>query len=166
MIFNKEISDFIYQNYKGIQSSELTDMVNRKFNTSFTIKQVQHFKKRKRLNNGVNTLNTSVDIGTHTTIDGIIYVKTTEGWKRKHRLIYEECYGKIPKGHALIFLDGDKTNVTLENLKLVTKREQLYMNKNHMYSTNPEITEVNCTIAKLMCKKQELVNKRKENERT
>ena len=51
------------------------------------------------------------------TKDGYIEIKVSETnrWKLKHRIIWETENGEIPKGYNLIFLDGDRTNMKLEN---------------------------------------------------
>lgn len=38
----------------------------------------------------------------------------------KHRFLWETANGPIPKGHKVIFADGDKTNITLDNLIMVS----------------------------------------------
>lgn len=43
-------------------------------------------------------------------------------WDYLHRLIYQEAHGAIPKGFDVIFLDGDRSNIKLENLRLVDNR--------------------------------------------
>lgn len=50
--------------------------------------------------------------------DGYIEIKVAEPdkWKLKHRVLWEESRGKIPKGSILIFVDGNKQNVVLDNL--------------------------------------------------
>ena len=35
------------------------------------------------------------------------------------RLMYEQVNGKIPDGHVISFIDGDKDNLTISNLKVV-----------------------------------------------
>ena len=55
----------------------------------------------------------------------------------KHRYIWEQANGPIPKGHCLRFIDGDKTNVCLENLELVTRYENMVRNKLD-YNNSPE----------------------------
>lgn len=56
--------------------------------------------------------------------DGYVEVKVkmrpssplcNDNFAPKHRLIWEAVNGPIPKGHKLIFADGDKTNITLDN---------------------------------------------------
>lgn len=85
-------------------------------------------------------------------IYGYIEIKIAEPnkWALKHRLVYEEANGSIPKGYAIFFLDGDKTNLKLDNMTLVSRRELLVINKNKLYSSKKEITESGVTLAKVM----------------
>ena len=51
--------------------------------------------------------------------DGYCEVKVSDTgrrWIPKHVLIYEKHHGKVPKGSAVIFLDGDKRNFDIDNL--------------------------------------------------
>lgn len=52
-IFTNEMLDFVKENTKGITTAELTQMVNEKFNTNFTKKQIQNCKGNHRLPSGV-----------------------------------------------------------------------------------------------------------------
>lgn len=85
--------------------------------------------------------------------DGYIDVKvTTNKWKQKHRIIWEEINGPVPQNCCLIFSDQNKLNVSLENLILVTRRELFKMNQEKLIKNNKELTEVGHTIAKLKIK--------------
>lgn len=95
------------------------------------------------------------------TQDGYIMIKVRDGclnknWELKHRWLYEKEFGKIPEGYNLIFLDGNKQNVVLSNLKLVSKSEDLIMNRNKLFSTNKDITNTGSLIAKLIDKTNKL----------
>jgi hypothetical protein len=46
----------------------------------------------------------------------------------------------VPKGHALVFRDGDNRNFALENLELITRRELMARNSVHNYG--PEMSRV------------------------
>lgn len=85
-------------------------------------------------------------------VDGYIEIKIKEPntWDLKHRVVYREHYGEIPKGYNVIFLDGNKQNVDINNLKLVNKAENLIMNRNKLYSTDKEITNTGILIAKVI----------------
>ena len=90
--------------------------------------------------------------------DGYIEIKTKEPnvWNLKHRYIYEMKYGKIPEGFNLIFLDGNKTNLDINNLKLVEKAEDLIMNNKKLFTKDKELTYTGTIIAKVINKKTKL----------
>lgn len=91
------------------------------------------------------------------TIDGYLEVKVAEPnkWALKHRLVYEEAYGKIPKGMNLIFADGNKLNLELDNLLLVTNNELLRMNRNNLIKEDKDLTKSGLVLTKLMNKMYE-----------
>jgi len=47
----------------------------------------------------------------------------TGKWVFYHRYLYEQTYGEIPAGHRIIFKDGDKNNVTIDNLLCVSESQ-------------------------------------------
>lgn len=96
--------------------------------------------------------------------DGYIEVKVEEPnkWRLKQRVVYEEAKGKIPEGCPIIFLDGNKRNFDIDNLRCITRSELLYLNCNGLNNSN-EITETGILMARLdrtkNKKKQELKDK-------
>lgn len=89
--------------------------------------------------------------------DGSILIKVQDGhkqqnWMGKHRYIYEQAYGKIPKGHKVIFADGNNRNFDLNNLVLVSNAEELIMNRRKLFSENAEHTKTGALIAKVLSK--------------
>ena len=46
----------------------------------------------------------------------------------KHRWLWEQAYGPIPKGHNVQFKDGDTLNCVLENLYLISRAKQVRKN--------------------------------------
>jgi hypothetical protein len=50
-----------------------------------------------------------------------------------HRLLWEEHNGPFPDGHALVFKDRDKTNIVIENLELITRRELMLRNSSQRW---------------------------------
>ena len=96
--------------------------------------------------------------------DGYIEVKVAEPnkWRLKQRVVYEEAKGKIPEGCPIIFLDGNKRNFDIDNLRCITRSELLYLNCNGLNNSN-EITETGILMARLDSaknkKKQELKDK-------
>jgi hypothetical protein len=56
---------------------------------------------------------------------------TVEDYVEVHRLLWEERHGPIPSGLVLVFKDRNKTNIVLENLELITRRELMARNSIH-----------------------------------
>lgn len=50
------------------------------------------------------------------------------GWRALHRILWEDAHGPVPAGHCLRFKDGDKLNVCLENIRLVSQRANMLLN--------------------------------------
>lgn len=89
--------------------------------------------------------------------DGSILIKVQDGhlqknWMSKSRYVYEQAYGKIPKGHKIIFADGDHSNFDLDNLILVSNAEELIMNQRKLISKEAEFTKTGAVIAKVLNK--------------
>lgn len=61
---------------------------------------------------------------------GIIWVKVAEPsvWEMKHRVVWEQHNGPIPKGMNIIFLDGDRSNCDISNLMMVSDAELGHIN--------------------------------------
>lgn len=100
------------------------------------------------------------------TKDGYIMIKIQDGklnknWQLKHRYIYEKHYGKIPEGYNIIFLDGNRKNTNISNLKLVSKYDDLIMNNNKLFSKDKDITETGTIIANVISEtyKKEVMRK-------
>lgn len=53
-------------------------------------------------------------------------------WRCVHILIWEEANGPLPDGHAVVFKDGNKQHLALDNLELVTRVELMRRNSYHM----------------------------------
>ena len=85
-------------------------------------------------------------------VDGYIEVKVEEPrkWRLKHNVVWEQHNGKIPKGSVVIFLDGNKLNVSIENLKLIKRSELLIMNQYNFFQGSAELTETAANVAKLI----------------
>lgn len=54
-------------------------------------------------------------------------------WKFVHVILWEEANGPVPAGHMLAFINGDRTDIRLDNLQLITRREMMQRNSYHQY---------------------------------
>jgi len=80
------------------------------------------------------------------TKDGYIWIKVAEQdpytgfptrYKLKHRHIWEQANGPIPKGMVIAFRDGDKLNFDPGNLMLISRAENAQLNR-HRYKDAPD----------------------------
>lgn len=169
-LFTQEEADFIKKHIVNYTTQETADLVNKHFGKNYTALQITRFKQYRKLVSGfygckkgtlpVNT----VPIGTETlTKDGYVIVKVDnkpkgnrKNWKCKHRLLWEQHYGKIPDGYVVVFADQDKTNFELDNLILVERSALLTARTQHIIFSNPELTKTGLLVAKLMNKTQNI----------
>ncbi len=105
------------------------------------------------------------------TRDGYIEVKVSERPNRKtgernfipkHRLIWEQINGPIPKGYIVIFLDGNSLNCVIENLALISRAEHLQMTRKGLRSEIPQFTETGVLIARASVIANEKNKRKKE----
>lgn len=85
--------------------------------------------------------------------DGYTWVKVAEPdiFESKHRVIYKQHHGPIPKNHNVIFADGNKFNFDINNLILVNNAEFGILNlKKLRFKGNIDATKCGVTIAKIM----------------
>lgn len=161
--YTEEEQEWLRNNINLMTSKELTD----KFNELF------HHNKRwdaiKAYCNRILGINFNVEltrmatgkkkrlpIGTeriYKKLEGYIKVKVTnkyqndsKNWKFKHHIIWEEHYGPIPKGYNVIFLDGDSSNLDINNLALCNTKTLLLLNHWDYYGHDPNITKAGIAI--------------------
>lgn len=61
-------------------------------------------------------------------------------WKGAHILLWEKNHGPVPPGHKVVFRDGDKAHIVLENLELISDVEM--MRRNSMHNLPEELFKV------------------------
>lgn len=91
----------------------------------------------------------------------LIKVAEPNKWVFKHRMIYEQKYGEIPKGAVIIFADGNKNNLNIDNLLCVTRDELKVLNKCRLISSVAELTKTGLNVAKLKIKLAEIRKEKK-----
>lgn len=96
-----------------------------------------------------------------TTKEGYTEIKVKDGclndnWELKHRYIYKKHFGKIPEGYNVIFLDGDRKNFDISNLKAIKKSHDLIMNNNKLFTKDRDLTSTGTLIAEVLDKRNSL----------
>lgn len=91
-------------------------------------------------------------VGTERVVDGYVQTKVEEPnkWESKHKLLWENAHGPIPKNHVVIFGDRDRRNFDLDNLILVSRAQLSQLNKNALIQDNADLTRTGVIIADLI----------------
>jgi hypothetical protein len=78
-------------------------------------------------------------LGSTRLIDGYVYRKVSDvpnvphtvNWKPEHNLIWVIAHGPLPPGHVLKFKNGDRTDMRLDNLELISRRQLMARSSVH-----------------------------------
>lgn len=154
--YSEQENDFLRKYYNNYSWEELTQMLNEQFGTQRKFRTVKahcrtvlHLKKTLSQDHYRNC--NRYDIGDEIIENGYVLVKINNvkgsrekrnrrNWVQKHRLIWEQHYGKIPNGCQIIFLDGDKFNFDIDNLYCLDCRFMSILNRNKWLKGNKELT--------------------------
>ncbi|MCR4442172.1 MAG: HNH endonuclease signature motif containing protein [Peptococcaceae bacterium] len=87
-------------------------------------------------------------------VDGYVEIKIADPnkWRLKHQIIWEQVHGPIPRGHAIIFGDGNKLNLSPDNLILVSRKQLVRMNQKKLIQNDVELTKTGVVIADILNK--------------
>lgn len=55
------------------------------------------------------------------------------GWRFLHHLVWEAAHGPLPAGHIIMFKDGDRRNVALDNLACISQSDNMRRNTIQRY---------------------------------
>lgn len=85
------------------------------------------------------------------TRDGYVEVKVAEPnkFELKHRHIWQQAYGPIPKGQVLIFKNTNTQDCRLENLELISRGELVRLNQSYKHLVTPATNETCIAMAKV-----------------
>jgi len=153
---------FLKRNVKGRSVVDLTDLFNRQFGLQLSAGRIRGIKSLHKLRNGRGPRPTKPIGSRRTQTNGshnYLVVKTANPgkWEKLHRVIWEKANGKVPKGHIVIFANGNNRDFALDNLLLVSRRELAVMNRRGLISPHRELTITGKAVAALKI----AINKRK-----
>lgn len=162
-IFNRRMYEYLKIYGETHTVKEWVPILKEMFDEDFTLKQMQTYFNRHQIPMKYESpkkahTNTGYPIGSERTkSDGMVQVKVApHKWEYKQRYIYEQYYGvDLPEDVYVIFLDQDRTNFDISNLRAVTRHEAAKMVRNGLFSKESKITELGINVAKLQIKNQE-----------
>lgn len=75
-------------------------------------------------------------------------------WEFCHVLLWREHFGDVPEGHIVRFLDNDKTNISIDNLCLVSRGANGVLNKQEkkLQEFEPDARKAVAAVAELRAK--------------
>lgn len=170
--FSKEQQQFILDNYKGTTNADMLLKLEREFGIVVPNNVLENFKDYRGLKSGVNPRFTGKKRKNEprSRADGSISftnrynrIKVNGKWVLYHHYLWEQAYGKIPKGCVVMFLDGNKQNVQLDNLALTSRNRVAVMNKLGLITDKPELTKTGLLIAELVNNSTEFAVNKKLN---
>jgi len=92
--------------------------------------------KRTMFKKGMMPINAKYDGHERISKDGYIEIRIKAGkYILKHRHIWEQRNGPIPKNMIVVFKDKNPQNIVIENLELISREENMKRNTIHRYPT-------------------------------
>lgn len=159
--FNQGMYNYLLEHGKEHTTKEWVDILNLKYNETFNLGDIQRYfarhhieyKKHKNMQRDMGKL---VPIGTEyiKPKENMTLVKVAKNkWVYKQRLVYEKYYNvKLNSDDFIIFLDGNRQNFNIDNLKLIKRCDSAYMLSNRLFSTDKEVTNTGTMVARLYYK--------------
>lgn len=161
--YSEEEKDFLRENIGKYTYEQLADALNTKFGLNVSCSSVSDLcTKRLKIHRQTNSgkfqkgkpKSVNKSVGQEVLRNGYWFVKVNdkyhegklsytelkENWKPKHRVIYEQAFGKIPQGNIVIFLDGNIENFDINNLYCVNRATHGMMCQNNWYTDNSQNT--------------------------
>lgn len=133
---NNKLKQYLLELNSKYTIDELLPVVNKKFKENYTRLELQKYLVRNKIpykyenEKKIRNIGNKIAIGTeYTKPDGMVLVKVDKNkWVYKQRYIYEQYHNiKLKEDEYVIFLDGDRTNFNIDNLKLLTRQEASYL---------------------------------------
>lgn len=159
---NSEQIEYFKSIVFGNTRKQISNLFYEKYNIKLTENQVRYYCEKYNVNCGFDgkfkkgqTPYNKKKIGDEfVNKDGYTFIKVEEPntWIHKQQYIYENRYGKLPKGFSVVFLDKDKTNFDIDNLKAIPNDIKLTAKNLKLFYNNKEMTKTGLLVAELINK--------------
>lgn len=159
--YSKEFEEEITKLATNCELEKLLSIAINKYKYSIAKNQLRQYLYKRGIkykdynSNKAHDMGKRIPIGTeYIKPDGMILVKVSENkWKYKQRIIYENYHNvKLSSDDYIIFLDQNRNNFDVNNLKRISRKESSILSNQKMFSKNPKITETGVLTAKLIAK--------------
>ena len=141
--YSEEFYAWLASNYKGSRA-KMIEEIQQQFGYKMNLNKLHYqvWVARKKYN--IPELNSegrpkSKTGAIHKTKYNGTLIRTDKGkLVPYYRYIYEQAYGEIPNDKCIIHIDGNKENNDINNLYMITKIQNAYINSNHLFYSNLE----------------------------
>lgn len=159
--FQKEMEDLHLKK----TLNELLNIARNKYNYNISKSQLRQYLSKRKLRykdyakRKVREMSKYIPIGTeYLKNDGMTLIKIAKDkWVYKQRYIYEKYYNlKLTSDDYIIFLDHNRNNFNIKNLKRINRHESSIIGNQKLFSKNAKLTETGILLAKLIIKLKEM----------
>ena len=97
--------------------------------------------------------------------DGMTLIKVSENkWEYKQRYLYKKYHNvELTSEDYIIFLDQDRNNFDINNLKKISRHESSILSSQKIFSKNPNVTQLGIDNARLIIKAKKAGEKIENN---
>ena len=166
LTYSDEMYEFLLHNASSHTIKELVQLIKERFNIDIEKKKLAQYCigmkiKYKYENPKKSHSNVATSIGTivNKTDGDYLKIKTDKHkWEYLQRKIYEDYYNvKLPDDVYVIFLDQNRRNFKINNLKAISRRSSAIMSKDNLFSNQSNITKLGhlCSKVKIKTKEKE-----------
>lgn len=158
VVYSDEIYNFLVQNASYYTIKQLVQILSDKFNLQVERKKLAQYCIKMRIKYKYEHPkkshdNKPTDNGTLAvkTDGNLLKIKTSDHkWEYLQRKIYEDYYNiKLPEDVYVIFLNQNKRDFSIDNLKAIPRRNCAIMSKDNLFSINKDVTKLGLTISNL-----------------
>lgn len=164
VVYNNEVYNFLINNANKYTIKQLVQILKNDFGLEIEKKKLAQYcikmgitYKYEKPNKSHSNKSTPIGVIVRKTDGDMLKVKVgNHKWKYLQREIYEQYHDvKLKDDEYIIFLDQNKRNFDINNLKLVSRQESAMLGSQQLYSKNPLATETGLQIIKLRIKTKE-----------
>ena len=167
VVYSEVVYKFLVNNAENYTIKELVNIIKEGFGLDIDRKKLAQYcikmgisYKYEKPNKSHSNKPTPIGAIVRKTDGDMLKVKVgNHKWKYLQREIYEQYHNvKLKDDEYIIFLDQNRRNFKINNLKLITRQESAILSKEKLYSENPLVTETGLQAIKLKNKIKELNN--------
>ena len=164
--YNPKQKEYLLKISQDYTPRQLMEITNKKFGSNYTFKEFHVYLRTNKIPfkyedaKKSHTKGKEYPLGSLGMNKGMVTIKVGKHkWIPKQRYIYEQYYGvKLKPNQFVIFLDGDRTNYNIDNLRVVDNKVAGYIGNYNLRSKNKQLSELGLNVAKLMVRTREEEN--------